>query len=235
MSSEAQGKAKKQRILTVAVIAIIIALFIPVIPSTYLAYELRTSTTQKLVTELSTEWVTRTYHSYTTALNTVTRTFINWEQGEVVEPGYCLYGTTTLKAGSDIAVKWRTDEKAEVRVYDEIEGRKWLNEEKAEPLATKSGTEGMLPLHISATGTYYFVICNPNTGFLGIGAKKLAVLEFTVSGTTFEKVTITQTLTTREPITHTTTRWVPEPVVYTETVTKTEYKSVLQKLLEAAR
>ncbi len=225
----------RRGIIVAIVIIVILALFVPFMPTTYVAYELKTSTTKGLITQLSTEWTTKTYYSYTTALNTETRTFVKLENGEVIDPGRCVYGIAYIKAGSDIAVRWRSDESVDIKVYDEVEGQKWVNGMSAQPLAAKSGTEGILPLHISATGKYYFAACNPHKGILGIGAKKVALLTFTVSGTTFEEVTITQTLTTIQPITHTTITSTSKPVVYTETVTKTEYKSIFQKLVEKAK
>lgn len=222
-------KSMKVLVLAVAVV-IIIALVVPVFPSSRVVVELRTSSTVKEVLELSYGWSTSTYYTYSTALNTYTRTYAR-SSGLVIEPGRCLYWDINFMAGSDIVVYWRTDESADVYVYDDIEGQKWLSGQDATPLYSRSGNEGRIYMHVPSSGLYYVAVCNPHTGIIGIGAKNVGLLEFEVEGTEFTHITITETRTTVVPVTYTSTKWVTEPVTYTTTTTKTVYESILQKLL----
>ncbi len=87
---------ERSKFLTVAVIVIIIALFAPVIPTTYVDLEVRTLTTHRIVTGTLTR--TRTSTTYSTTLYTlqVSTTFAKLSEIKVVEPGYCIYFTVDL-------------------------------------------------------------------------------------------------------------------------------------------
>jgi len=207
----------------IIVIVLIIAILLPVIPTTEVYYvKIPTTTTMyTYITIYTTTLIPRT----TTYTTTATRTFINSNEQMKLKPGEFIGWNLRLTEGTELEIYAASiDHEIEIRVYDYTSYK-----ERKDPLDKIKVIKGTLLFTIPSNGVYVVGIYNPNTGFLGIGGKDVYVERVIV------KARIPQTITETYYITKTkaipTYTVVTISTITTSPTTKTVYKSILQILL----
>lgn len=118
------------------------------------------------------------------------------------------YWGTTIPLGRDVEFSISASDTVNLYVFTETQfnsykaGQSTPNEKSLIGLSS-----GKLGYHIASTGTYYFVIYNPHTGFLGIGAKSVGIYSALVKAYWQEEVTLYRDETRYKTISLTVTLW----------------------------
>jgi hypothetical protein len=175
----------------VSIIIMLVILFVPIVPYSY-QIEVPYQTTesrqvpyQEIQTMSSTVF---TLSSYT------------------LRPGHYVYIPSQISAGKDVSISWSADDTVSVMVFSSDQFKVYQNNpSNAVPIVSRSNVaSGTLGFRVSATDTYYLVLYNPHTGFLGIGAHNVGIYNVNGTATWHEIVTKYRTETV------TVTKWSTE-------------------------
>jgi hypothetical protein len=87
----------------------------------------------------------------------------------ILKPNYYEYSSNYLNVGSDVQVSWTTDNHVDAYVFNSAEYNSYAASGTTSPnIASQTNTgSGTLAFQVLIADTYYFVLHNPNTGFLG--------------------------------------------------------------------
>lgn len=135
-----------------------------------------------------------------------------------LQPNYYTDAYASLTTGSDVGISYSADDTVDVYVFSSSEYSQYVSSGTTSPnIAEQTGvTSGTVGFHVNFADTYYLVLHNPHTGFLGIGGHNIGV---SASGTD------TYPTTTTTYITQTVTYTTSSLSVSTETSTSTSTQS----------
>ncbi len=95
-----------------------------------------------------------------------------------LQPNYYTSASASLTAGSDVGATYSADDTVDVYVFSSSEYSQYLSSGTTSPnIAEQTGVaSGTVGFHVSFADTYYLVLHNPHTGFLGIGGHNIGVV-----------------------------------------------------------
>lgn len=174
--------SKKLSIVSIIVIAIIAVLFLPIVPYSYKVQVPYQTTEQQQVPYQ--QLVQRNASVLTLSAYTL-------------QPNHSVDTSSALSAGMDVSVSWSADDTVSVKVFNSDQYNLYAsNTGSPQPIVSKDNVaSGTLGFHVSAGGTYYFVIYNPHTGFIGIGSHNVGIYNARGTATWQEMVTLYRTET----------------------------------------
>lgn len=212
--------ARNVGIGTIVIFSIIVILFVPMIPFSYIVEESTVTTqtntipTSKVITETVPVQQNRNYN----LLNLGTYR---------LEPNESVHGFGQLSAGRDVLITWSANDTVDIYAFNTAQYDAYKhNSGDANPIVSqKNVASGTLGFRTSAYDMYYIVVLNPHSVFFGLVSKNVTIYSATAVATWQETWTVT---TTQTIIFHTTTI---QTVTDTHPTTKQTLISLLDWLL----
>jgi len=122
-----------------------------------------------------------------------------------IEGGYYIYWDAFIPLGRDIEFSVSASDTVFLYIFTSFQYANYIETGSKTPNEKESLeiSSGKIGYHVSSTGTYYFCVYNPHSGFLGIGAKSVGIYSSSVESFWQEEVTKYRTETRYQTVSKT--------------------------------
>jgi len=115
---------------------------------------------------------------------------IGHESDRTLEGGSYLYWNSHVPLGRDIEFSVSASDTVDLFVFTSTQFNSYkAGKSTPSEKELKGVSSGKMGYHVSSSGTYYFVIKNPHSGFLGIGKKNVGIYSASIKSYWQEEVT----------------------------------------------